>query len=324
MTASIAALLALTLVGVLFAVAALIERSGVASRLNPRLRHVAYTLALGVYCSSWTFYGAVGTAVSEGWNYLPIYLAPAIMLMFAPGFLRKLAEAVAAERASTISDFIAARFGHDPGVARIITIIALCGTIPYVALQLRSMGIAIATLSGQDVVLPVMVAAAMVLSLFAILFGARRYEIAGRSEGLVFSIALESVIKLAALGLVGGYAVHVLAGASNADWLRASSLVSARFSPGNVTLDTAVIAAVSALAIIVLPRQFYMGLAEAHAPSDLPRARFGVALYLLVMAALVVPIALAGLVALPDGISPDSYVLLLPAPERMNVVSVAA
>ena len=39
---------------------------------RPWLRPTVYSLALAVYCSSWTFYGAVGSAVRYGWGYLPI------------------------------------------------------------------------------------------------------------------------------------------------------------------------------------------------------------------------------------------------------------
>lgn len=324
MTATTAVLLAIALIGLLIVIAALVERHRAKVRLNPRFRHAAYTLSLGVYCSSWTFYGAVGTSVSEGWNYLPIYLAPVLMLVFGGKFIRNLAEAVAHERASTISDFIAARFGHDPAVARIITVIALFGSVPYIALQLRSMGTAISSISGENITSLVMSVAAVVLSLFAILFGARRFEIAGRSEGLVFSIALESLIKLVALALVGGYAVYVLYDASAAEWGRLSGFSAERFSPTSLSLDTAVITLISAFAFIALPRQFYVALAEMDTPHDLPRARFGASLYLLLMAALVLPIALGGLFALPEDASPDSYVLLLPASRNAGIIVIAA
>lgn len=324
MTASLIALLALALVGVLFLVANGTERRLASLPAHPRLRHGAYTLALGVYCSSWTFYGAVGTARSEGWNYLPIYLAPVAMLLLAPGFLRRLSEAVHQERASTISDFIAARFGHDLGVARLITIIALCGTVPYIALQLRSMGTAVSALAGKDLSFPVMAGSAGLLALFAILFGARRYEIAGRSEGLVFAVALESLIKLIALALVGGFAMTIIAGASPADLGRATEVLARQFSPSHLTLDTFVIALISAFAIIVLPRQFYMGLAEAHSPDDLPRARWGLSFYVVIMALLIMPIALGGLVALPANASPDSFVLMLPASKGAGAIAIAA
>ena len=324
MTPLLAAFLAFALFGLLFAVASFADRAGSASRHYRRMRQGAYTLALGVYCSSWTFYGAVGSAVSEGWNYLPIYLAPALMLLLAPRFLGALAKAVEHERVTTISDFIAARFSHDPGVAQIITVIALCGTVPYVALQLRSMGRALSLLSGDISEVSVMVVAGALLALFAILFGARRYEIAGRSEGLVFSVALESLIKLGALALVGLYAARIIIMAEPADWARASGALGGQFSASGISLETLVVTLVSAFAVLVLPRQFYMGLTQAHSVTDLSNARKGLAAYLMVMAALIVPIALAGLVALPETAPPDSFVLLLPLREGLGSLAVIA
>ncbi|MCW1384953.1 PAS domain-containing hybrid sensor histidine kinase/response regulator [Novosphingobium sp. KCTC 2891] len=312
MSLGLAALFALSLIVVLFAVAALVESTAGRTAAHPRLRHTAYTLGLGVYCSSWTFYGAVGSAVREGWNYLPIYLAPCLVMLLAAGFLRRLADAVHEEKATTISDFIAARYGHDPGMARLVTVIALCGIVPYGALQLRSIGGAIAIVSGSDVVVPVMVAASAVLALFAILFGARRYEAAGRNEGLLFSVALESIIKLVALVLVGLAAVAVIHSASDARFAAATTVLAARFSPAHLSLEFVVIGVISAMAIVALPRQFFMGLAEAQSPDDLPRARLGVAAYIAAMALLVLPIALAGLVALPGQVAPDLFVLALP------------
>ncbi len=97
-----AGVLVLALILLLFAVAALVERQGERLSRHPALRQVAYTLALGVYCSSWTFYGAVGSAARDGWQYLPIYLAPICLLIGAPRFLRKLAHAVAEERATRL------------------------------------------------------------------------------------------------------------------------------------------------------------------------------------------------------------------------------
>ena len=40
-----------------------------------------YTLSLAVYCTSWTFYGAVGTAVRSGLEFVTIYIGPTLVLM---------------------------------------------------------------------------------------------------------------------------------------------------------------------------------------------------------------------------------------------------
>jgi len=324
MTLRLSVILALALIVALFAVAALVESRGDAFRRRPRLRHGAYTLALAVYCSSWTFYGAVGTAAREGWSYLPIYLGPMLLLLAAPGFLARLTRAVAEERAATVSDFIAARFGSDVVVARLVTIIALAGSIPYIALQLRSIGNALSIVSGQNVGPPVIVVAALMLALFAVLFGARRYELTGRSEGLVYAIGLDSLLKLIALAAVALLAGALLLEADPASLARGVAALEQRFRPERLSLEVAVIALISTMAIVALPRQFYMGLVEAREPGDLLRARFGLAGYLLVMALLILPIALAGTSLLPAAIAPDVYVLQLPASAGSGFVLAAA
>lgn len=324
MSLQAAALLALALILTLFAIAALVESRGAAFAKRPALRHRAYTLALGVYCTSWTFYGAVGSAVRDGWNYLPIYAAPILLLLAAPAFLRRLSRAVAEEQATTVSDFIASRFGHDVTVARLVTVIALLGTIPYIALQLRSIGAALSIVSGTDVAAQAMLVAAPLLALFAMLFGARRFELAGRSEGLLYAIGLESAIKLAALVAVAGVAVLVLIDQPATNVITGVAALQDRFRPERLTLDVAIIFLIATTAIIALPRQFYMGLVEAKEPDDIVRARYGLALYLGAMALLVLPIALAGLAVLDPGVSPDVYVLVLPSSEGYGLILAAA
>ncbi len=313
MTLNQASGLALAAMALLFAVAALMEARGEQATRRPRLRRTAYTMALGVYCTSWTFYGAVGSAVREGWTYLPIYIAPVVLLLAAPKFLARLAQAVAEEKAMTVSDFIAARFGHDIVVARLVTVIALLGTVPYIALQLRSIGNALSLVSHEPAAAPVMIVAAILLALFAILFGARRFEMAGRHEGLLFAIAFESLLKIVALLLVAGLAVVLILRTPQDQLASAVRAFSGQFAPSRLSLEFWVLCLISAMAIIALPRQFYMGLTHAEDPSDLPRARLGFALYLAAMALLVLPIALAGLVLLPGSETVDLYPLLLPS-----------
>ncbi|MCW1400860.1 PAS domain-containing hybrid sensor histidine kinase/response regulator [Novosphingobium sp. MW5] len=324
MSLNLAIVFALVLIVALFAVAALVEAQGERLQRTRRLRHVAYTLALGVYCSSWTFYGAVGSAVRDGWVYLAIYLGPVILLLAAPKFLRSLANAVAEEQAVTVSDFIAARFGHDVIIARLVTVIALLGTIPYIALQFRSIGNAFSLVSGRDLAGPAMVAAAVLLTLFSILFAARRFELAGRSEGLLFAIGLESLIKIFALLLVGLVSISLLASMPGDVLSRGQAVLGERFSPSHLSLDFVVTLVISVMAIVVLPRQFYMGLVEAQERDDLVRARFGLAAYLIAMALLILPIALAGTALFEKGQIADLYVLLVPSMAGQQAVLVIA
>ncbi|WP_213979049.1 PAS-domain containing protein [Sphingomonas sp. dw_22] len=304
-------LIAIVYVAAMFAAAAWVQRRR-ERRGALRFRLPAYTLALAVYCTSWTYFGAVGTAVTDGWGYLPIYFGPILLFALAPAFLQRLVAAVRADGATSISDFIGSRFGKSRGVAALVTILALFGTIPYLALQLRSVGISYALIAHQEQIGGAVVSAAILLAGFAIMFGVRHYEIAGRNEAVLYIVAGESVLKLVALIGVAVFAGFILlqapAGFGRVGWehLRAG------FAPARLTIDFPVVTGVSILAFLCLPRQFYVGVMGAHAAEDIGRARWPFVLYLLLTVLAVLPIAAAGLAVLPPGSRPDFFVLSLP------------
>ncbi|MFV0645146.1 MAG: PAS-domain containing protein, partial [Sphingomonadaceae bacterium] len=179
-------------------------------------------------------------------------------------------------------------------------------------LQLRSIGAAVSFVSGEDAVLPVMIASAVLLGLFAMLFGTRRYEVAGRNEGLLFAISLESIIKFSALLIVALLAMVVFFRAPQVDSAHAAARLADNFHPQFLSIETGVIFLISVMAIIVLPRQFYMGFVEAREPDSFVHARFGLAAYVGGMALLVLPIALGGMAILSGTTPPDVYVLGVP------------
>src|SRR5271170_4124726 len=166
--------LAVAYLGCLFGIAFYGDRHSVYPD-RPRLRPYIYGLALGVYCTSWTFFGAVGSAVRDGWGYLPIYLGPALVFLFALPFLERLTRIGRAHRVSSIADFIASRFGKSRALAVLVTVIALSAAIPYIALQYKAVATSIAALTQaapphvpwhQDTALAV----ALMMALFAVLF----------------------------------------------------------------------------------------------------------------------------------------------------------
>ena len=278
---------------------------------QPRFRRPAYMLALGVYCTSWTFFGAVRTAAVDGWSFLPITLGPILIWWLAPQIIVRLIAAVQHDGATSIADFIGGRFGKSRAVAALVTTLALCGTIPYLALQLRSVGTSIVVLSGGDRLLP-MTATAAVLAAFAIVFGTRRYSASGRSEAVLYAVAIESIVKIAALVGAAVFAVMLLVAAPPA--VREAGLLrlASRFDLGQISGDFIVITGLAMVAIICLPRQFYVGVIEADAPGDAWAARWPFLVYLGLTTLAALPITLAGLMLLPPGSPPDLFVLNLP------------
>ncbi|HTC16409.1 MAG TPA: PAS domain-containing hybrid sensor histidine kinase/response regulator [Steroidobacteraceae bacterium] len=277
-----------------------------------RLRPYIYGLALGVYCTSWTFYGAVGTAVREGWGYLPIYVGPALVFLLALPFLERLVETGRAHKVASIADFIGSRFGKSRSLALLVTIIAVTAAVPYLALQYKAVAASIAALttasSGpapwyHDSALYV----ALLMALFAVLFGARRVDATEHHEGLMLAIAFESLLKLTAFVAVGLYAWLELRG-------RPFELPAGLRSTATLfNANTYVATLLAAAAIFCLPRQFQVTVIECADSSDLRRARWILPLYLGMFSVFVVPIVALAVGSghpLPGG--SDTLILRLP------------
>ncbi|MEM7690104.1 MAG: PAS-domain containing protein [Pseudomonadota bacterium] len=285
----------------------------VAQRWYTRHSGLIYGLGLAVYCTSWTFYGGVGTAATSGLDYLPIYLGPFLVFTLGFGLVRKILAQSKAQHSTSIADFLSARYGKSAAVAALVTVIASVGSLPYMALQLQSVGASLMTLSPElsstvaadELVLIV----AGLMALFAILFGSRRADHAGNNAGLVLTIAVEAVVKMIALIAVAGLALFVLLSQGSAAPTAASEPV---FSTAQIDARFLTLTLIAACAALCLPRQFHMTFVEAEGERASPQARWVFPAYLLITAAVIVPIVLAGQAALPASTNPDSIVLALP------------
>lgn len=305
---------------ILFAVAWAAERglfrAGRLTPFGPRLTQIIYALSLAVYCTSWTFYGAVGSAAGAGWEYLAIYLGPVLVFTLGLPIVRKLIAAGKQQNTTSISDFISARYGRSRSLAALITLIATAGTIPYIALQLRSVSFTLSEVSGVPFSggLTDMFLIAGFLALFAILFGTRHLDITAHNRGMITAIAFESLIKLLAFVAVGILAALMLnreASVPPAENPFLNAPDSGRF----LTLTL-----LSMGAILALPRQFHVTVVECQTPRRIGPAAGLFVLYLAVISALVLPITMAGL-SHTEGSDPDYFVLALPAAEGLGSLS---
>jgi Na+/proline symporter len=168
------AAVALAYMAIMFAIAFYGDRRS--APLPPRMRAWVYSLSLAVYCTSWTFFGAVGQAAEQLWSFLPIYLGPILLLVGAPWVLQKMVMISKQENITSIADFIAARYGKSQSLAVVVALICLVGVLPYIALQLKGIVLGVNLLIGagadamgtraQDTALIV----SLVLALFTIVF----------------------------------------------------------------------------------------------------------------------------------------------------------
>ena len=316
-------LICLTYVALLFAVAFVVDRNTRTRRTQWLHSPVIYTLSISVYCTSWTFYGAVGSAARNGLEFVTIYLGPTLVFVGWWWLLRKLVRIGRAHRITSIADLISSRYGKSSGLAVLVTLIAVIAITPYIALQLQSVTRSYQIISGDadSVTAALWVAAGM--ALFTILFGTRNLDANERHHGVVAAIALEAIVKLLALIAVGIFVTFVVADGlgdvfSNVPTDMVTGLDDA-FGP-----RWAVLTFLSATAIICLPRQFQVTVVENIEERHLATASWLFPLYLFGMTIFIMPIAIVGLKVMPQGTNPDFFVLTLPLAEQRQELALLA
>ena len=307
----------LTYVAFLFAVAFVAERSARRGRVGWLRAPLVYTLSLSIYCTAWTFYGAVGSAARSGFEYLTIYLGPSLVMIGWWWLLRKLVRIGRSQRITSVADLVSSRYGKSNALAICVTILSVIGATPYIALQLQSVTLSFEVFAQPGVFAPqegarsstaLWVAAG--LAIFTVIFGTRNLDANERHHGVVMAIAVEAVVKLAALLAVGCFVVWGLSGGVAATLARidASDLGRWQMDGGR----WAGLTLLSAAAFLCLPRMFQVLVVESDDEGHLRTASWAFPLYLMLMSLFVVPIAVVGLDLMPPGSNPDLFVLTVP------------
>ena len=301
---------------VLLGVALWVEKRSAATATSGRSA-VIYSLALAVYCTAWTFYGSVGRATGSGFQFLAIYLGPTLVIVLWGSLLRRMIRIKNRFHIISLPDLISARYDKSIALGIVATLVAIIGGLPYISLQIKAIltTFMIITAGASATAWigyagPIMVA---IIALFTILVGIRRLDPTERHPGIMASLALECVVKLAAFLAVGVLATYVLHNGLGDVFQRAAALPSMpAASAGASTINwlTSLVLAMSA--ILFLPRQFHVAVVENSNEDHVRTARWMFPLYMLLINLFVVPIAMSGLL---QGHSPaiaDTFVLRLP------------
>ncbi|WP_207062422.1 NahK/ErcS family hybrid sensor histidine kinase/response regulator [Motiliproteus sp. SC1-56] len=324
-------LISLTYVGTLFAIAYYGDNHA-RQLLSSRARPLVYSLSLAVYATSWTFYGAVGRASTSGWEFLATYLGPIITFIVAWQVFTKIVQISKQQNITTISDFIASRYGKSQMLAVLVTTIAVLGVVPYIALQLKAVAISYNALTtaagatasnGADTALFV----ALLMALFSILFGTRHIDATEHHEGIVLAVAFESIVKLAAFIAVGLFVTFgIFDGFDDLFSKAARELATNENFQRDLTQNSFITETLlAAIAILCLPRQFHVAVVENADPKDLRVARWVFPGYLILASLFVLPIATAGMLTFPDGtVDADTFVLSLPLAAGENQLAMFA
>ena len=305
-------------------------------RLSPLKRGRAsafiYPLSLAIYCTSWTFFGSVGFATRTSTDFLAIYVGPILMIAFCTPLLRRVIKLAKSQNITSIADFIAARYGKSQAVAATVALIAIVGSVPYIALQLKAVASSLETILSEDqafsaipIVGDIALVVTLTMAVFAVLFGARQTDATEHHHGLMLAVATESIVKLVAFIAAGAFVTFWMFGPvelieramKTPEAVRAIS-----YTPSLGNFLTMVL--LSFCAIMLLPRQFHVSVVENSSDAEVGRARWLFPLYLIAINLFVIPIALAGLVTFPFGaVDSDMYVLALPIEANSGLLSIA-
>lgn len=303
-------------VAVMFAVAWAADRAARRGTGRWSEHPLIYTLSLSVYCSAWTFYGAVGNATRSGLEFATIYLGPTVVFAGSWWGLRRLVRVARMHRVTSIADLISARYGKSNLMAALLTGLALIASTPYLALQLQSValsfGVFVPDTARPPGQLGLWVAAG--LALFTILFGTRNLAADERHHGVVMAIALEAIVKLVAFLAVGAWVVWGLGGGigtvlAGIDKMASDTGAVAHWGPAPDRWLALIM--VSGAAVVCLPRMFQIMIVEAPDEDAMAVAGWAFPAYLFAMSLFVLPIAVVGQSVLPNA-NPDLYVLELP------------
>ena len=279
-TLNILILVCVSYVVFLFVVAFAADRAALRGRGAWLRSPLIYTLSLSIYCTAWTFYGAVGFAARSGLEFITIYLGPTLVMIGWWWALRKMVRVGRSQRITSIADLISSRYGKSNTLAVFVTVLAVIGTTPYIALQLQSVTLSFAAfaetaptggtaLNRQSTAFWI----ALGLALFTILFGTRNLDANERHHGVVMAIALEAVVKLFALLAVGIFVVWGLAGGVTETLARIDASEIARWEvSGSRWIGLTML---SAAAFVCLPRMFQVMVVENEDEDHLRTAAIG-------------------------------------------------
>jgi Na+/proline symporter/signal transduction histidine kinase len=326
---------ALGYIGLLFAIASYGDETSRFGR-ERGWRQFIYPLSLAIYCTSWTFFGSVGLAARTGFEFLTIYIGPIVLIGACSPLIRRIVRLAKAQNITSIADFIAARYGKAQAVAATVALIAILGTVPYIALQLKAVSTSLTTIlahigpdSGpvRPVLGDIALYVALAMALFAVLFGTRHIDATEHQDGLMLAIAIESLVKLIAFVAVGIFVTFIMFGGPLTLFAQAFQHPGAAHAltrePSWSTLVAMTL--LSFFAIVLLPRQFHVAVVENQSEKEIKRASWLFPLYLVLINLFVMPIAMAGLLTFNDhSVEGDMYVLALPLFAQSDLMTIVA
>ena len=330
----------LAYIGMLFAIAYYGDKRADRGRsiiANPYI----YALSLGVYATAWTFYGSVGRAAADGVGFLPIYIGPTLMMALWWVVMRKIIRISKANRITSLADFVSSRYGKSAALAGLVTVIAVIGVVPYIALQLKAVSHSFTILVRYpDVVMSAQRDGVADPGRHGVLDGARAGDVhdpvrhapprrlrAPRGTGGGDRVRVDREAGRIPRGWAASSpTASTTASPTSSRGPRCSETLASLFAPlggaAGSYASWASLTVLSMFAIMFLPRQFQIAVVENVNENHLGKAIWLFPLYMLAMNVFVIPAAFGGVMHFSGAaVDPDTFVLTLPMSEKQEALA---
>ena len=321
--------------GILFLIAYFVDNKNFLS--SARLKPYIYSLSFAIYCTAWTYYGSVGKAVSSGFLFLTVYLGPTLIMFLWPIILRKMIRIKNIFKITSLADLITVRYEKSALIGAFVSLGALFGTVPYISIQLKALITSISILEDRSIELSytqniisqnVGILIVVLMVFFTILFGIRKLDPTERHEGMMVIVAIESLVKLFAIMVIGFFVVFfvmdgipdILVQAQKQNFF--SSIAIEKGGDGYANWTSVLM--LSMFAIMFLPRQFHVSVVENSSENHISTVMWLLPLYLLLITFFTIPIAMGGSLLNPDTELIDFYVLMIPYEQNAPYLSMVA
>jgi len=321
--------------GLLFFIAYIVDNKNFLS--SKKLTPYIYALSFSIYCTAWTYYGSVGLAVNSGFLFLSVYLGPTLIILLWPIILKKMIRIKNIFKITSLADLIAVRYDKSRLIGAIVSIGALLGTVPYISIQLKALITSIEILQDKSIevsssasVLSENVGLIIVVMMifFTIIFGLRKLDPTERHKGMMVIVAIESLVKLLAIIIIGIFVVFfvmngiedVLTQAQNKNLFTALS----NENGGKGYSNWVTIMVLSMFAVMFLPRQFHVSVVENSSEKHISTVMWVLPLYLILITFFTIPIAMSGSLLNPNTQIIDFYVLSIPIEQKAAWFSMIA
>lgn len=261
-----------------------------------------YSLSIAVYCTAWTYYGSIGVAVNQGLQYLAIYIGPVIIIPAWIFINSKIIRIAKVNKISSIADFISLRYGNRRGLGALITLVCIFAIIPYIGLQIKAISetfhLLTDTPTSKNILTDNATYVVIMIAMFAGYYGTRYVDASEKRLGIIAAVALESLLKLIFLVLLGVFVTYFVYNGYSDIYDQASKI--ADFNAKNTfnglggSFNWLIMCLLSISAFFLLPRQFHTSIVENRQEKHLKTALWFLPLYLLVFNLFVFPIAWGG------------------------------